>query len=349
MIFLKYFYILTAVIGALIMLIAMTNITPEAKCPTLLTEVIECRKSITFILGEDRTDIPYFRLATEHFAMDSSEQTDYVVTSCRTIECVIKYLNETGTKHQDPWATINLVAHGNPSTGLNLYLQDNGHKATPKRLLQAAITHSLPRLNECIIDRDTHINIWSCGIGKSPMINLAMKSILTPLGGDTAQVYCSPHFVVFHPDPLGGAPRRVKASYWPYYFKRGYRPSPSEISHAMAQQYPEVQQDWHRLQRIKNRNALNQAYTQEYHIPISYLKVFKNKTDRPQFNNIHEEEKWIQGQTAIMTQLEETGLDFDKFNWQIHKIIHTDENGNKVPAIKVIGMCTVINFLNEEA
>lgn len=301
--------------------------------------------SITFLLGHDKTDVPYFERATEHFVRSEEEKTDLVINSCRTLSCIIEYLNHSSERENRPWSVINIVAHGNPKTGLNLHLYDNEPKATPKRLLQSVLIGSLPKLKEGIVDNQTRINIWSCGIGKNPMINLSLKRIFIPENGDSAQVYCSPHFVIFHPDDNGNI-KRVKASYWPYYYKRGYRPSRSEIVQAMKIQYPDEELDWNMA--LQKEDYQDQVFQQSYHIPISYTRVYNRKEDRPALNTEEDKRTWINDQAEIKEQLGETEIPFDKFNWQVNKIIHTLDNGERVPAIKAIGMATVLNVLKIE-
>ena len=42
-----------------------------------------------------------------------------------------------------------------------------------------------------------------------------------------------------------------------------------------------------------------------------------------------------------------SGISFEKFHLTVHKIIRTDENGQNIPAVKDVGMSTVMCFLKE--
>ncbi len=323
-----------------------SQLEDENQNQDLLFEEIIGRTSITFIMGEDKTEVDYYSNAIDHFVFDTDEKTDLVVNTCRTIKHVIDYLNNSSERGNVPWSIINVVAHSNPKTGLNLDLFDEGPKATPKRLLQAVLLGSLPKLRKSRVDKDTKINFWSCGIGKNPIINLSLKAIFKPEEGDSAQVYCSPHFVIFHPSKNGDSAQRLKASYWPYYYKRGYRPSISEIEYAMRNEFPDEEIDW--SSALNSETMDSSAFHQSYHIPISYIKVFTKKTDRPDFDSENSKIEWIKSQRSIRDQLYDTDIPFEKFNWQVNKIIHTDESGNRVPAVKAIGMATVLNVLRIE-
>lgn len=342
------FYYLVFGISTLLVGYVVTDgiIQYEGDAIMVQTNELPNRRNITFILGEDNPGRNYFALASEHFAMDEKERTDYVVSTCRTLKQVIEFLNFSNSRGCAPWSIINIVAHGNPNTGLNLYISDSGYKATPKRLLQAALTRSLPKINEGIVDKQSQINFWSCGIGKSPLINISLRQLFTPQGEDTTNVYCSPNFVIFHPSNYGDPPRRIMASYWPYYYKRGYRPSASIIAHEMKKQYPEEAYPWRKALNVTNREN-GDSYHQDYHIPVSFTKIYPTKMDRPNVETEKEKEDWISSQAEIVNQIEESGIPRNKFNWQVNKIIHTLEDGTKVPAIKAIGMSTVLMFLRE--
>ncbi|NNE26649.1 MAG: hypothetical protein HKN09_07380 [Saprospiraceae bacterium] len=305
---------------------------------------IPSRKSITFIMGDDKTSVPYFALAEDHFLSHSESQTDLIVKTCRTLEDVIQYLNNSESRGSSPWSIINIVAHGNPQTGLNLYLKDGGHKATPKRMLQSVLLSTNTRLKEGRVDSISNINVWSCGIGKNLMINLSLKEIFKPIGGPAPTVYCSPHFVIFYPDNNNQV-QRLKASYWPYYFKRGYRPSISEMSYALSRKFSDTI-DW--AQALESESIEEGIFHQKYHIPVSHIWLYENKDDRPNWSNQKEKEAWIKAQQIIMDKVGETEIDFDKFNWQLNRIIHTNEKGDKVFAVKAIGMATVLNVLSVE-
>lgn len=323
-------------------------VEPEGGDQAVLFEEVADRRSITFIMGEDKEEHAFYGHATAHFALDPDERTDYVVRTCRTVADIIAYLNASEGRGEQPWSVIHIVAHGNPQTGLNLYITEDGHKATPKRLVQAVLLASTPQLREGVIDSTTRINFWSCGIGKSPLLRFALSRIFRPDGGDSAHVYCSPHFVIFHPSETGHAPYRLKASYWPYYYRRGYRPGDLEIVQALRSQYPDAHIDWLRaLENVEGRDT-SEVRHGEYHIPVSYTRIYPSKAARPDFQSEEDKIAWALSQPAIREQIEETGIPADRFHWTVNKIIHTTEDGERVPAVKAIGMATVLYVLRSE-
>lgn len=300
------------------------------------------RQSITFILSTDSPGKNYFTLATEHFTKHQSEKTDIVTSECRSIACVIKYLNNAVNDH--PWSTINLIAHGNAKTGLNLYLSDGGHKATPKRMVQEVALASLPQLKANVVDSKSKINLYACGIGTNPMNALSMKAIFRPMTGPWPEVECAEEYIIFRPDE-NGIVQKLKASYWPYYYKRGYRPSISEIEQQMKSLYPKDDQLWAEILQHPSDSLL----TKDYHIPISFTKYYQKKDERPDFNSQEEKEKWAKSQPHIINKLEELNMSYNDFHWRIDKRIIKDAEGNNRYAVKAIGMTTALCFLRVES
>ena len=322
-------------------------IEPESRDQHALFIKNEEQRSITFIMGQDKTDKPFYSLASTHFTLDEDEGTDYVIQTCRTLGSVIDYLNTSEERGDQPWSVVNIVAHGNPQNGLNLKITEGGHKATPKRLVQAVLRGDAPAFLDGVLDSMTKINFWSCGIGNSPLIKTALGRIFRPASGDSANVYCSPHFVIFHPSESSAVPLRLKASYWPYYFKRGYRPGDYEITKALRTQYPDVDIDWDEALERQQRSGSAEAYHGEYHIPVSYTKIFSTKGARPNFESESEKINWAISQPAIMEQVAESGIPLDRFQWTVNKILYTKDDGTRVPAVKAIGMATVLYVLKE--
>lgn len=299
---------------------------------------VKSSKTITFVMGQDKVGKDYFSLAKEHFTFHPTDQTDVVTEQATTIKGVIEYIN-TSNKY---WSEINIVAHGNAKTGLNLYLDHEGHKATPKRMVQEVLLASLPRFNTGSVDSNTTINIISCGIGSNPMISLSMKQILSTQDGQYPNVNCSEKFVVFKPGE-NGIVEKYSVKTWSYFFKRGYRPSDSEIEASMVAQYPNVKQNW--------RSSLNSSKqkTTDYHLPISYTKYYLNKNDRPNFKNEVDKKEWVLSQPEVADQLDALDLGYDDFHWQTRKIYEKNSDNDVKYAVKTVGMTTVLCFLDDLA
>jgi len=312
-------------------------------CLFLTSISYEWGQSVTFLLGEDRPGYNYFGLAEEHFLYDETEKTDRVVNSCRSLEDLILFLNE---EHEGPmYDNIQVVLHGNPWQGLSLPIVNDGPRATKRELAKALLDNPLPALVAKKIDGETKINFWGCGIGKNPFINIALDSFFTLPDRSRPKLYTSPHFVIFKEIPQG-APKRIKASYWPYFFKRGYRPSDALISEELERQHPEVAINWE--EAVADSDQLTEStLSNSLHIPVSWTVYYPSKASRPSVTTKEEQLAWVKSQPELMNQIEELGIPIEKYTWSVGKRIITKDDGTVVPAIKAIGMATVLCVLEE--
>jgi len=333
---------LASSIGACLLL---THLSFELESQKSLFEVADERRSITFLLGEDKQGYKYFDLAERHFLYDDVEKTDLVVNSCRSLEDLMVYLNSDSENKK--WGTIQVVLHGNPWQGLSLPIVNDGPRATKRQLAKALIKNPLPRLETANIDSATKINFWGCGIGKNPFINIAMDTFFRLSDGQLPDIYTSPHFVVFKEVMNGIPPKRIKASYWPYIFKRGYRPSDALITRELKKQYPDVAINWSEAVS-ESTDTEGEVYQNSFHLPVSWTVTYPSKEARPAVTTRVEKLDWVRSQPELMSQIQELGVPIEKYTWTVSKRIITNDQGEKVPAIKGIGMATVLYVLQEE-
>lgn len=305
-----------------------------------------CRSSATFIMNTDKPGQNYFSLAERHFLMNSEEKTEVIVKSCHSLEALLNYLNRNQEKH--PWGVINLVVHGNMWGGLSVDISEEGSRAYPKELFAAVNNGALPILGQNVVDEHTKINIWACGIGKNPLINLSLEMLFTNEEGILPQVYASPHFVVFCEDPVKRVPLRLKASYWPYFFRRGYRPSQNEITAQLERDYPDTQLDWRKALQVESPGTEDVTWHEEFNVPVVWTVLYEDKESRPSLGTEMEKLDWIKNQTELMQKIEELEIPLDKYNWSVNKILYKHPDGRIQPAIKAIGMCTVLCVLSPE-
>ena len=323
----------------------ISNLSFELEKQAPLFESEENRRSVTFLLGEDKGEHQYFRLAEEHFLFDEEEKTDVVVSSCRSLEDMFLYLNNNQQEKQ--WGTIQVVLHGNPWQGLSLPIINDGPRATKRELVKALLKNPLPAIETTAIDSSTKINFWGCGIGKNPFINMAMDSFFRLKDGSIPDIYTSPHFVVFKEVGSDIAPKRIKASYWPYIFKRGYRPSEALISQELSKQHPDVKINWNEAVSRSTETTAD-TYQNSFHLPVSWTVTYPTKEARPEVNTMSEKLAWVKAQPDLMAQIEELGIPLEKYTWTVSKRLVTQDDGSKVPVIKGIGMATVLYVLKEE-
>lgn len=338
------FNLATWTAGILILVGIFTTLLLNKRHYRLTNKSIASPKSISFILGEDKPGSNYFELATRYFSLSTKHKTDHVVTSCRTLACVIETINH---QYAGIWDSINIIAHGNPDTGLNLYLDHNHFKATPKRLLQECLLKTLPKVDSNRINAHTKIIFWSCGIGNNRIVNLALQNIFSPSLKHQPSVQGTKKFIVFKERADNPCPALLEMDYYSYYYKRAHRPSNSEIIDALKKNYGTNSVDWNLALHQQDLSNNSGVFHSEYHLPISFTKIYKQKGDRPALKNWNEKKKWLLQQATIVQQLEDINIPFDKFHWQVHKVLIQNDEGKRVPAIKAIGMTTVLNILKQ--
>jgi hypothetical protein len=220
-----------------------------------------------------------------------------------------------------------------------------GGRAFPKELYAASRNGGFPVLSDKVIDAFSKVNLWSCGIGKNPLINLALESIFTNTKGERVDLYVSPHFVIFHESASSAAPLRIKASYWPYFFKKGFRPSDLEIARSLAVQFPDEKMDWQKGLQNSFDGSPSSAFPKEFSVPVVWTVLYDTRDSRPDISTEDLKMKWIKEQPELMRKIEDLEIPLGKYTWTVNKIIYRHPDGTTRPAIKAIGLCTVLCVL----
>lgn len=295
--------------------------------------------TICFILGEDKEDQQYYTLGEEYFRNNPEAKTQNIVKFIRSLEQMIQYLNN---KKDGVYDRVEVLVHGNVWSGLSVKIMDGGERAYPKELLKAVLQDKLPKLNPGIIDSHTVVNVWGCGIGKNPLLNMGVQKIFEDTEGRRANVNLSSDFVIFKEIAASESPIMITASYWPYFYKRGYRPSESTIAQEMRSQYPELDMDWGNAFKHQNTIPDTNVFEESFHVPIQWIVTYEDKDQRPDVSSEENKMKWIKSQPLLMQKIEELSIPLEMYTWRVDKIIHKGEYGQKVYAIKAIGMSTVL-------
>lgn len=287
---------------------------------------------LVFLLGEDKEGSDYFALADEFYAGQAT--VDRMIKHCRSLGEVITYLNNLNGLPVD---TVDIVVHGNKATGLSTQISDGGYKATPKRLVQEMILHRAPRLAAGVVNSHTVISIWSCGVGGSTMVKMGLKHLFKPQAGPSPAVHTTEDFVVYRRDEEGRV-RRYAATYYPYQYRRGYRPSDSEIVYDLRRRYPSAEVDWSTVMQDQDAQI-------EYHLPVTFIEYYDRPRDRPDLGSADRQLAYVKAHDQISDQLDDLDMTYDDFTWQVDKRVITDDGGQRRYAVKVIGMTTILCYL----
>lgn len=332
-----WIFILSLVISAMVFRHTWTK-QDQLFCPKV------DRQSITFVMGEDKPNASFFSLAEDHFLYDPVEKTEKVIKYIRDLQSLILFLNDHS---ETPYGLINVVVHGNMWSGLSTAIKAEGERSYPKELYKAILHGQLPTLQPGAVDNNTQVNIWACGIGKNPLINIALDMLFTNSDGRRADLYVSTDFVIFYERERGPA-GRTSASYWPYFFRQGYRPSESVILNALKRKFPKDTVAWGTA--LKNRSYVHaEPFSTTFDIPVQWLVIYETKEERPSIETLEEKILWVSSQNELMGKIESLNIPLEDFNWTVDKIIYTDSLGDQHPAIRAIGMSTVLCILERGA
>ena len=138
------------------------------------------RESITFILGKDvNAEIPFYDEAFYYFANHPYDQTEYIITSCRSLLDVRNYLASFPTGNALPWSTINVVlAPEETVTDLKVPVFPQGIKSSLKGLEKVAGDQDFPGLSSNQVDQYTTLYIHRAEVEKDAALNYALRGLL---------------------------------------------------------------------------------------------------------------------------------------------------------------------------
>ncbi len=298
----------------------------------------EISNTYCFILGEDRDEQQYFTLAEEFFRTDSAMQCSKFVTHIRSIEELIYFINRQDTNK--PIDRIELVTHGNVWSGLSVRIFDGGERAYPKELLKATVNGQLPKVKDGVLTVNTIINVWACGIGTNPLLNIGVSNCFESSSGVRPKVNLTKKFVVFK--QLGDKIKMVRASYWPYFFKKGYRPSEKTIARELKRQFTDEE-----LSAILN-DPDNEPMIEEFSVPIKWTVTYPTKEARPSVSSPEEQLAWIQTQPKLVQRIKDLSIPIRQYDWKVQKVLDYQDDGTVIPCIQAIGMSTVRCLLDIE-
>ncbi|MEO1257893.1 MAG: hypothetical protein AAFZ15_03820 [Bacteroidota bacterium] len=301
----------------------------------------ERRKNITFILGEDEGgDENYYTSATYFYKNHPTEKTDFLIAHCRSILEVRNYLVENFSKGQMPWGKINLVVHGNEWSGLGVATLPDGKRTTIRSINEALHEGVLKPLPKEVVDDCSEFHIHGCAVGKN-------KELLGVLGKalGTKQVFSSNYFLRYELHEGGKNCQRTQLKSWYVFYPKTYRPSDEKLIADFQKKYPGEKMDWEdALSRDLPRNA-SDIYHHTFNVPVLWTVAYADKQSVPDLTKWKAQKKWLREQAELQNLLKEYGIPWEHFQWTFLNVDHELEDGRKVPAVKAIGLCTVLTVL----
>lgn len=323
--------------------LAQTQDTPSEQPTT------PARESITFILNEDKNGHNgYYTAAANYYRVHPEERTDYVITHLRTLVEVRDWLEQDKPMNGQPWGRVNLVVHANEWIGLASPIVPGGMRATRSRLETAAASGQFVPLADSILDAETELVIHGCGLGR----NMEMLSALAhAFGGKDAQrpVTSSSRFFLHYAGDFAGGRMQNPERYLvkPHYtfYKTGNRPSNARLASTLAEKYPKTGIDWKQALQKEAPRFAGDAYHESFKVPILWTVAYPDKASRPDISTDSLKQAWMDEQEDLQKQIEEIGIPESEFDWTVQRVIHTFPDGSRRPAIRAVGLCTVLTVL----
>ncbi len=317
------------------------SIVPVKQTTTTATE----RENITFILGEDKSpEENYYASATEFYRTHPTEGTEKIITTCRSILEVRNYLAAYFQPGQLPWGKINLVVHGNEWSGLGVATLPGGKRTTISTLEAAMEGNALQPLPDHIADVCTEIHIHGCAVGK----NIYLLQMIGKAFGASQPlpVKSSVHFVRYEPSEKNPSiSHRSQLESWHAFYPKTYRPSDDKLIAQLKKRYPTVKIDWQdALSRTQPRHQKD-IYHHTFNMPIVWTVAYADKNSLPNLEKWKVQKKWLHEQEELLDLLKDYKMPLENFQWTFLNVSHELEDGTKVPAIKAIGLCTVLTVL----
>ncbi len=294
--------------------------------------------SITFLLGEDRTERnPYFQYAADYFRSDSIEKTALIHSNCRDLKAVHEYL-ATHRPANRAWKQINLVVHGNEWTGMCLPLDEKkGGRTNVNSLEHAMQNGEFPSLPQGHFDADTRLSVFACNVGRDTALLAALGRAFNGVA-----VVSAPYFNIFENNPEQPTQiRRYLADYRYVVFPAGSFPGNKSVAQQLATRYPEDTTHWDAaLQRLKPRFS-GDSYVHYFSIPVQWTTLYSTENERPKIETEAEFLQWVYAQPTLMAEIRRMGLAPEQFRWTLEASEYlTDTNGLK-PAILAEGRAMI--------
>lgn len=272
-------------------------------------------QEVTFILGKDKSSKnPYYQTAQAYFSTDSLESTPLIVSSCSTMLEVRNWLFHHAPI-QGAWQRINLVAHGNEWTGINVPVLANGVRCSAQGLERAIHDGHFSALPDAVVNEHTNINIFGCNVGKD---SLLLEVMSLAFGGSDTQrpaISSARYFNVFehHGDSIS---RHLAATYF-VAFPAGSFPGNKSLAQQFTKKYPCEDINWKKALITLTPHDDKRPYVHYFNIPAEWAVLYQSKNKLPILNTGMDSLQWVGAQADLQYTLDQMQLPMEKFKWEI--------------------------------
>jgi len=306
------------------------------------------RPNVTFIMGEDNGKQNfYYTEAESYYRLNEAQEDGALVTHCRSLEEVQQYLVEHQSKKGQPWGRINMVLHSNEWSGLGVPLYAQGPRATASSIVAAIEEEELLPLSPTIVDEETELILYGCGLGRNEM---ALEAIAYVFGvpGHEPIVRSTRYFVYYESQRYQGRPvssQKYLADYWYAFYKTGYRPGDIKLSRQLKERYAHENVDWRDALTRTEPRWLGDTYHHTFRVPIVWWVTYPDEKERPDLSTPAAQEEWLAKQDELQDVIADYNIPEAYFNWTFRATTYESADGTKEPAIKAIGFSTILCVL----
>jgi hypothetical protein len=308
------------------------------------------RNQITFIMGTDKagSENPFYQSATEYYQLHPDHRESQVVTSCRSLVEVRDYLANTETDNCLPWGIVNIVVHGNQWSGIRTPVYKSGPRTTSGAILTAIREKVFLPLPEDKADGQTIIKVQACALGNDVAL---IEALGKAFGGNRdyrnrPKIVSPKHFVIYETG------KKAATSYHQYLAASWYTFCPSDstlhlpvLAGQLRSAYPQEDISWEDALKRENPRFPGDTYFHTFKIPVHWTITYEKEADRPVFKDEKAFLEWKDTQQELTSIMMKAGLPKEQFTWVYKNIVFTSPAGDKMPAIKVSGTCSVVCVL----
>jgi Ca-activated chloride channel homolog len=275
------------------------------------------RESVTFIMGNDSgSGNDFYAYAAFYFRNDTTERTTRIVTDCRSLSEVKKYLVENPPKNYIPWGVVNIVSHGNDLTGLAAPVMPGSGRTTRDSLEEALAKETA--IPEYAVDAGTEFRIQACAVGKDTLL-LSRLACFFRSRSEIPRVTASQNFQMFVMETDGTGKRRCRKS--------------------------EAAAAYSFFQLGKAPTVANNQSARNFDLAFHWTVTFAGEEDIPRLTTMTEIMTWMHSRKDLRKELASRSIPLSAMAWRLTRTTHRFSDGTVKPALKVDGYCSVTAIL----
>jgi len=298
-------------------------------------------RSITFVIGEDKSTNKYYTFAAKYFRQHKMGENNKVIIAPMSFVEIMNYLNTIPTDER--WDKVNIISHGNSWTGLAIKIIQDGPRTTLETVMEVQSNGLLPTLRPGIFDEQSHIILYACGLGLNEGLMYKLKEIFTT--DISPKLTSTKLFNIF------SAGKTTSKHSLAYFYNSFYKPNRYLGKHNLAQhlkeRYPNVDIDWLAALKRKLPKHPGQPFSYKYYIPISWTEVYETSSERPKLKTEDDIITWVLDQPEFLNLVKEYDIPLNKYQWSVQYKNYTNSDGETKPAMRIKGKTVVMSVLKE--